>query len=350
MAGYADFSFTEIWARIGGVADSALAKSSLAPRGVVVDLPDEERDALQSLVSPMVADLEALRLQTLETVDKRARLLVPLAGGAAFIALLLGGQGLVSALIFGALAAVAGWFLAMGHRASKYQAAVKSRIAPVTTGLLAGFDHGVEPETDLARVRDWQLFPKLQSARTLDRVAGVKNGFAVRLSEMQVGYSSSAKLDMIDHTLSFAVFEVQVASDGIGAIALTPNDAPPRLLAEQAKSDGLRATLTGDADFDRVYRVRVNPPDALAALTPDLRSAILGLAVEAPAGRPYVVLTPEYLVVLFPTLHADLAFHVPPYWVPIDAQALVAQFASDLAARTKLLNAVLNLPFPQARE
>jgi hypothetical protein len=56
------------------------------------------------------------------------------------------------------------------------------------------------------------------------------------------------------------------------------------------------------------------------------------------------VFLPGYLAVLFPTKFADLAFHVPPYWVRIDADALLAQFASDLAVKNTLINAVLHLP------
>lgn len=47
---------------------------------------------------------------------------------------------------------------------------------------------------------------------------------------------------------------------------------------------------------------------------------------------------------LFPTRHSDLAFHVPPYWVPLDPGALVEKFASDLALRNRLVDAVLALP------
>lgn len=150
MAACSDFSSTALWARIGGAADSTLAASGLAPRGVVVELPDDERDALVSRASPFIAGREDLRLQTYAAVDKRARLLVPLAGGTAFIGLLLAGQGLVVALIFGLLGAMAGWFLAMGKRSRDYQNAVKSRIAAATTESSSGHEHAVEPETDLA--------------------------------------------------------------------------------------------------------------------------------------------------------------------------------------------------------
>jgi len=122
MAGYSDFSFTSLWARIGGVADKAVAPSGNAPRKALFDLPELERVALSSSIAPFVAELEQLRLSTLQTVDRRARLLVPLGGGRAFLALLVAGQGFATALIFGLVAALAGWFLAMGNRSGAYQA------------------------------------------------------------------------------------------------------------------------------------------------------------------------------------------------------------------------------------
>lgn len=53
---------------------------------------------------------------------------------------------------------------------------------------------------------------------------------------------------------------------------------------------------------------------------------------------------PGYLAVLFPTNFAHLAFHVPPCWMAIDANALLAQFAFDLAVKNSQINAVLALP------
>ncbi|MCA9863108.1 MAG: hypothetical protein KC432_08810 [Thermomicrobiales bacterium] len=102
--------------------------------------------------------------------------------------------------------------------------------------------------------------------------------------------------------------------------------------------------LTGDSDFDAAYSLRISDPGAVDVLTADVRSAIRALGEAAPAGHPYLVLKPGSLTVLFPTQQADLAFHVPPYWIALDADSLVAQFASDLALKNGLLNAVLALP------
>lgn len=343
MAGYSDFSFTSLWARIGGGADKALAARGNVPRGVVVNLPEAERAALSAQITPHLAALEDLRLQTLHTVDRRARLLVPLVGAGVFVGLLIGGWDVTTALIFGVLGAVAGWFIAMGNRSGSYQAAVKTRFATVTSAHLSGFDHIVEPATDLARLRTWQLFPELQSARTLDRIKGTRDGRSLSLSEMSVAFAPG-KRSRLDHSLTLSVIEVASGAVDGAVIVLTPKDAPLRLLDSQARSSDLPAGTTGDAAFDAIYTLRLNPPDAASQLSPALRTAILDLGRKGPAGRPFLVFLPGYLAVLFPTNFSDLAFHVPPYWVPIDAEGLMAQFASDLAVKNSLINAVLALP------
>lgn len=343
MAGYSEFSFTSLWARIGGKADQALKATGNAPRGVVVALPEEERAALAAQIAPHLDALEALRLQTLATVDSRARLLVPLVGGGAFVALLAGGQAMGAAVIFGLLSAFVGWFIAMGNRSGQYQAAVKSRFATVISAHLSGFDHVVEPETDLARLRGWHLFPDLQSARTSDRIKGQREGRPLSLSEMSIAYAPG-KRDRSDHVLSFSVVEVASGAVEGAMVVLTPKDAPWRILDAQGKAADLLALSTSDAAFDAAYGLRTSDSETARLLTTDLRAAILALDKVAPAGRPYLVFLPGYLAVLFPTTFADLAFHVPPYWVRIDAEALLAQFASDLALKNSLINAVLRLP------
>lgn len=343
MASYAEFSFTSLWARIGGGADQALRATGHAPRGVVVALPEEERAALAAQITPHLDALEALRLRTLATVDRRARFLVPLSGGVAFVALLASGQAISTAVILGLLSAVAGWFIAMGNRSTAYQAEVKTRFAKVISAHLSGFDHVVEPETELAKLHAWKLFPDLQSARTSDRIKGQRNGRSLSLSDMSIAYAPGRKGGS-DHVLSFSV--VEVSSDAVdGALlVLTPKDAPPRVIAAQTKVADLVAASTSDTPFDAVYSLRTNDPDVAHLLTTELRAAILALEDVAPAGRAYLVILPGYLAVLFPTTFADLAFHVPPYWVQIDADRLLAQFASDLARKNSLINAVLGLP------
>jgi hypothetical protein len=342
MAGYSEFSFTSLWARIGGKVDQAVTATGHAPRGVIVALPEAERTALAAQITPHLDALEALRLQTLATVDRRARLFVPLAGGGAFVILLVAGQAVATAIVFGVVCALVGWFIAMGNRSGLYQSAVKTRFATVISAHLSGFDHTVEPETDLAKLQGWRLFPDLQSATTSDRIKGQRDGRSLSLSEMSIAYAQGRR-DRLDYVLPFSVVEVASGTVDGAIIVLTPKDAPPRILDAQGKAADLLPASTGDAAFDADYSLRTSDPDAARLLTPKLRAAILALDKAAPSGRPYLVFLPGYLAVLFPTTFADTAFHVPPYWVRIDAEALLAQFASDLAVKNSLINAVLSL-------
>lgn len=242
----------------------------------MVDLPEGERASLAAEIAPVVTGLEDLRRETFSTVDRRARLMVPLAGGLAFVALLLAGQGMATALIFGSLAALVGWFLAMGNRSNTYQATVKSRLGSIISGHLSGFEHIVEPKTDLARLRCWHLFPKLQSARTLDRIKGQRDGRPLSLSEMVIAYAPGRRNKM-DHSLTLSVVEVASNAVGDALLVLTPTDAPPRVLEAQGQSSDLHEAKNGDAVFDAAYALRLNTPDAVGVLTSDMRSAILAL-------------------------------------------------------------------------
>jgi hypothetical protein len=139
---------------------------------------------------------------------------------------------------------------------------------------------------------------------------------------------------------------VEVASGAVedALVTLTSQDAPWRLRSLQDDISDLSVVATGDAQFDAVYTLRLGGATDAGLLTPALRTAILGLEKNALAGRPYLVFMPGYLAVLFPKKLVDVAFHVPPYWVPLDPDALLAQFASDLAVKNSLINAVLALP------
>ena len=348
MAGYRDVSFTALWARIGHPVDQALLASGHGRTGVTV-LPEAERAALAAGVAPRLAEFEALRVQTLATVDRRARWMVPLAGIAALAAVLAGGWGVVSAAVFGLLAAVVGWFIAIGRRAERYQEAVRRGLGASVLAHVLEFQHVPEPVENLARVRDWRLFPELQSARTLGRSEGEFLGRPVSLSEMAIAYApgrrtrSPARSSMPDDVLCVSVIETQwPAGDGL-ILTLTPTDAPARILHARHHDD-LQATGSGDASFDRAYVLRCSGDAAERMLTPAVRASILAMhRIELP-GRPYLSVGNGRLAVLFPLGLSNLAFHVPPYWVPIDADGLMARFAEDLVLRRALMRSVLELP------
>ena len=75
------------------------------------------------------------------------------------------------------------------------------------------------------------------------------------------------------------------------------------------------------------------------------RSAAHGLTeVEAGKGlRPWFVIVPRRLIVLLPISKFDGAFQPPPFWRPIDNDALIAGYASDLARLNATLTATLAL-------
>ena len=346
---YATFSFTALWARLGHSMDSAMQASGKVPPVPEGALSASEHATLAAQLRPRLEAFETLRQQTLATVDRRARWWVPLAGIGTFVAVLAGGWGVTSALLFGLLAALAGWFVAIGSRAERYQAAVKQGVGDTVSVQLLGFAHEVAPETDLAHVRGWHLFPELQSARSLDRLTGDWHGREVILAEMAIAYApgrgaqSPRRSEMADAVLPVSVVETDWPAARGAMLALTPKDAPRRLLLAP-QGDGLQPAATGDPGFDQAYAARCSGDDACALLTPALRASLLALHGNGKAGRPFVAIGHGRIAVLFRRDEDQVGFHVPPYWIPIDIDALLVRFASDLAQRRALITATLALP------
>lgn len=265
--------------------------------------------------------------------------------------LLATGQGGMATLFWTAMAALSGGFVALGMDAHRYQAAVKARFAQTTSRLLSGFDHDTAATVDLARLRAWRLFPDPQGAVVEDRITGRRNGHTLSLSIMSVRYRRNIRKSNQSPELHVAAVEVETGPAGRAQTVLVPTAALARLRGgDVQRAQGLNLLSSGDEDFDAAYSIASSgPEETRALLSPTFRPAVLDLARgdgAAPRAAPYVVIMPFSLAVLFPLGLKDRAFVAKPYWVPLDADAVLAQFASDLARKIALINATLALLAP----
>lgn len=344
MPGYKSFSFTAVWAKIGDHVDKLLSRWKAAPPApapAVVSATHKE--ALRAQLAAIAPDIEASRLEVLHHIDRRARLWVPLAGGAALVILLTVGADLLSLLVFSLLAATGGFFAAMARPAEAYRKAIKSQLARTVTGSLHGLSHEVAPETDLARLRSWHLFPELQSAITEDRLTGNYNGRSLSLSEMNIAYERASDRGEPDRRVSVSVIEAATSGDAPTQLVLAPHRAPGRTRPVKSDAGRLIKATSGDAAFDEAYLMLITEGSEVQ-LSAGLRDAIMKLADVTLMGRPWLVFLPGYLAVLFRIPLEHLAFEVSPYWVPFDPDAVLDRFLPGLASRLQLIDAVMELP------
>lgn len=335
------FSATEYWARIAG-------RFYPEPK-VETELPEDLRAELLPALEPEAERLEQQRQQTVARIDRRARWMVPL-GLSPLLLVFLPGMGIGIPLILALAGGLIGWGFAAGDPAKQWQKEMREGFGQTLAARLSGFAHVSMPPPDTARLEALRLFGKVIDVTISDRLTGHRDGRDLALSTMRIVYSASENpltpRDGRDHPILFTdMVEVETAAEDAPMI-VGVGKAPFDVLRDTpAKAHGLTPFETQDPAFDATFYLFSSDPEAARHfLTDELRSALIALSERHGHEPPHLVIMPRYLAVLFSRLTPKAAFQSRPFWVPVDAERTLAQFASDLADRNAMINDVLSLP------
>ncbi len=342
---YGNFSFTAVWAKIGGLADGILAGSGKKPEQPVSELPESRRPGLAEKLAPHAAELERLRRETLARVDRRARIRVPLLGAGALVVVMLFGGGVGAGLFFGLFGALGGWFFSVGRDAEAYRRAVKSRFGEAVAEDISGFTYEAERKADLEEMRAWKIFPDVRGAKIEDHMTGERDGRRLSLSRVSIVYDRRRGKSSFDPSLYCFRVDFGTASEFSGTTVVVGKEESLRFGRAAEKTHGLVPAATGSAEFDEKYRVyATDKGTAERDLILSVRSAFPALEKVCAAVGPILIFMPKRMTVLFPLESFDFAFEPKPFWIPLDTDRTLAAFASDLAIRERYLNAALALP------
>lgn len=338
--GLGQFSFTKHWARlVGGFYP--------APK-VEVELPEDLRAELLPALRPEAARLEARRQETVARIDARARWMVPL-GLAPLLLILLPGVGPGVPILLAIVGALVGWGFAAGTPAKQWQKEMREGFGQTLAERLSGFAHVALPAPSPERLEALHLFGKIEDIEIADRLTGHREGRDLALSTMRIKYSSIEKprntQDGDRPVLNCDLVEVETTAREVPLIVGVGKTAHAVLRDTPKRVHGLTPFETGDADFDDLfYLFSADAQAARHVLTPDLRAALAALSAKHGHEPPHLVIRPRYMAILFSRLSLGAAFRSRPYWVPVDAERALAQFASDLAGRNAMINDVMALP------
>lgn len=326
------------------------------PRPVAAELPPADQAALKARLTPVIAALDRDRAAHVERADNFLKRAVP---GAALVGLVLGWGisgdvrlGLFLAALFGVFAL----FVLFGEATKEPRAATRNDITDALAQHLMGFRVDPAPVMETEEIDELRLFSRVRKVTVDLCLTGVRDGRPVVAS--RIGLMFGVKRNYKEKNaggLTFVMVEVALPetapSDRMTTVMA--KDASAVLKVAQKLMRRTRAVPTGDADFDARYSVTGD----VTRMTPDMRAGFARLEAEArcgrtgltevPAGtglRPWVVILPGKLVVLTPLTMFDGAFEPPPYWQPLDPDALIPAFASDLAILNGYINAALSLP------
>ncbi|MFO7920314.1 MAG: hypothetical protein R6U99_05765 [Nioella sp.] len=341
LDGWRRFSFTKHWAR---------QVSGLYPEPKVeTELPEELRSELLPSLEPEAQRLEKRRQETVVRIDSRARRMVPL-GLSPLLLIFVPGMGLGIPVILSLAGGLIGWGVAARAPASEWQKQMREGFGQVLAERLSGFAHVSMPPPDVERLNALRLFGKIIKVDVSDRLTGHRDGRDLALSCMAIKYSAVenpiTSRDGRDYPILYTdMVEVETAAKDaplIVGVGKTPYDV---LRNTPAKVHGLTSFETHDPGFDaKFYLFSSDPEAAKRFLTEKLRTALIAVSERHGLEPPHLVIMPGYLAVLFPRLTLKTAFQSRPYWVPVDAEKTLMQFASDLAGRNAMINDVRALP------
>lgn len=341
LEGWRRISVTELCARLVG---------GLYPEPQVeVELPENLRAELLPALEPEARRLEARRQATVARIDARARRMVPL-GLSPLLLVFLPGMGLGLPLILALAGGMIGWGAAARTPAAQWQKEMREGFGQTLAERLSGFAHVAMPVLDTERLAALRLFGKVMKVDIADRLTGHRDGRDLALTTLRIEYSARknplSRTDGRDRPVLYAdMVEVETAADDAPLIVGVGKTDFDVLRDTPARVHDLTPFETQDADFDgRFHLFSSDPESANGILTDELRAALVGLSERHGHEPPHLVIMPRYLAVLFARLSLKTVFRSRPYWVPVDAERMLAQFASDLAGRNAMIDDTMALP------
>jgi hypothetical protein len=350
------FSPIRLLGRITPGTKGILFGPSMVPRAAPIALPPSDHAAILARLASVLPGLERDRAAHVERID---RVLKRYVSGAALAALVVGwgiGGSFFGGLALMGIAALGTVILLLGKAEEGPRMTTRTEILIAVAGQVS--DLIVDPEPGIPR--EWftglGLLQRVRKVIVDLRLSGQRDGRVVGVTRVGLMFGADENYsEKHDKGLTFVMVQIELPGTAHreGITAVMPTDASWNVRSSPKLSHGLAATPTGDKTFDALYTVYGDPTPLTPALRAGFaelerhtRSATHGMAEVTPGKglRPWLAIIPGQLVVLTPLAKFDGAFEPPPFWVPLDPDALIPAFASDLAVLDGYLNAALSLP------
>ncbi|MBC7520179.1 MAG: DUF3137 domain-containing protein [Sandarakinorhabdus sp.] len=336
---------------IGGLfvaaAASWLGMRILSPPAAPAKLDEAKADRVTAGLGAVLAELEAVRKSTVEQINARARLRVPIcalaglglwllpdsAGAPKDFSDLLGGIG------FGALI---GYTWAASKLGAAYRLLYKQRVLPLLAAQFGDLSWRVAVLPDLERFREAGIFEKWQSASADDELYGTHRNLPLSIIELRLTSSSGDS-----ETVQFngLLVEITLPRGLRGSTAIIASEGLIGKLREWIGRDGRSRVRLEDPKFDEIYEAwSTDQIAARALLTPAFMERLLALAARNGVGRPMAIADDNRLTMAIPRFGSAL-FEPPSYAQPAASRDRLVQLYDDIAAVLAVADSVIALDY-----
>lgn len=323
--------------------------------GIAAEKPDkpqsDQRLAQNSAeLTQAVTEMETLRRELCENLDKRARRVLPFVPVAVF-GIFVVSDGWMAPLVqlpwFGLvtlIGSVVSWLLIQYRPAKIYRQTMRALMGRSIAIALGGFTHDPEPIISKAKLRAWPLFPYVSNVEGVDMFNGQRGGHDVTICRLDVNYNYKVQQRRVSHWKSnLHAICIKLEASPLGAISavLLPGMIDNRLHRAVRKDHGLGVNppLPG---FEKTFL-----PFLATELDGTSLQERLNLDVLRALGehdRVVLLFHQGQTIALFP-LSSDVfvPFAPPPYWQKINPEAMLVTMSHDLQRLECRLQAVIAL-------
>jgi hypothetical protein len=329
------------------IAMSVVA-GKLAPR-----VDDPTGDELMSELRPVLAELEAARLQVVRRVNTRAMTRVPLGGAAGFGLWCLeqmsgrpdpdGIAGIVwNALCLVGVGAMAGYYSAARDSSAAYARLYLGRILPQLAARFGDLSFRSPAQIDMRALNTERLFDDYDSAVSDNEFFGAHRGLPISIATLLLTLGSGKQRRVSFEGL---LVEVTLPRGLKGTTAVIAGSGAFEQFRHWLKTSNRQRVALEDPQFSQIYDVwSTDQIAARALLTPALMERLIALSGSAANidGRPLVVARDSRLTLVIPRYGRD-HFLAPGFRKAAASRDAVIGLYDHIARVLAVADAVINL-------
>lgn len=326
------------------------ASIGIARKGDAAHATDMRLQKQNAELDHAVVELEKLRGDICDSLDRRARLVLPLVGLSIiliFIALYGWSAPFLEfprLLVLSALSILVAWLLLQYWPARIYRQTMRAIMGRSVAIALRGFTHTPDPVISKDKLRRWPLFPHVSAVQGADMFKGKRAGQDVTLCRLNINYHSKAQQRRESHrksNLHAICIKLDINPLGDASAVLLPDMVDIRLHKAIKRKHGLSAVAPMKG-LEQQFLAFADSEDTLEILQQRLpRNLLFKLAQR---DRVILAFHEGQTIALFP-LESDIfvPFAPLPYWKSIDPTELMSRMSDDLAQMEDRLDIILSL-------
>ena len=336
---------------VGG--SGAWIAMSLVAVQLVPKVDDRTGDELMGELHPVLAELEAARLQVVRQVNARAMTRVPMGAAAGFGLWCLeqisgradrdGIAGIVwNAVCLVGVGAVAGYYSAARDASAAYAHLYLARVMPLLAARFGGLSFRSPAQIDLQALNSESLFDDYDSAVADNEFFGAHRGLPISIATLLLTLGSGKQRRVSFEGL---LVEVTLPRGLKGTTAVIAGSGAFEQLRHWLKTSSRRHIALEDPRFAAIYDVwSTDQIAARALLTPALMERLLALSGPAANidGRPLVVARDNRLTLVIPRYGRD-HFRAPSFRKAADSRDSLIALYDQIAAVLAVADAVIDL-------